>query len=69
MAEMSLGTNGNPGDVKEHPQGMGDIKEWDGRSNFVLDKGDRKACLKAKHLGKLKNQPPTKVLRHSSFFS
>jgi hypothetical protein len=24
----------------------------DGRSNFVLDKGDRKAYFKAKHLGK-----------------
>jgi hypothetical protein len=45
MAAMSLGTNGrnNPGDVK-------------GQMAEVFDKGDRKAYLKAKHLGKLRNQ-------------
>jgi hypothetical protein len=40
-----------------------------GRSNFVLDRGDRKAYLKAKHLGRLRNQLSTQVLRHSSFSS
>jgi hypothetical protein len=40
----------------------------DGRSNFVLDKGDRKAYLKAKHLGRLRNQLSTRLLRHSSLF-
>jgi hypothetical protein len=46
MAEMSLGTNkNNPGDVN--------LKGWmDGRSNFVFHKGDRKAYLKAEHVGK-----------------
>jgi hypothetical protein len=58
MAEMSLGTNGrnNPGDVK-------------GQMSEVLDKGDRKAYLKAKHLGKLRNQLCTQGLRQSSFSS
>jgi hypothetical protein len=28
----------------------------DGRGDFILDRGDRKAYLKAKHLGKLRIQ-------------
>jgi hypothetical protein len=30
-------------------------KGTDGRSSLLLDKGDKKACLKAKHLGRLRN--------------
>jgi hypothetical protein len=45
MAEMSLGTND-----RYDPD---DVKGADSRSNFVLDKGDRKALLKAKHVRRL----------------
>jgi hypothetical protein len=56
MAAMSPGTNGrnNPGDVK-------------GQMAEVFDKGDRKAYLKAKHLGRLRNQLHTQVLSSFSF--
>jgi hypothetical protein len=61
MAEMSPGTNNrnNP----DYYKGMDD------RSNFVVSKGARKAYLKEKHLGRLRNQLSTEVLRHSSFSS
>jgi esterase/lipase superfamily enzyme len=48
MAEMSLGMSD-----RNDP---GNVKRADGRSNFVLDKRDRKALLKAKHLGRCDKQ-------------
>jgi hypothetical protein len=60
MAEMSLGTN---------DRNNCRCKRTDGRSNFVLDKETRKAYLKAKHLGRLRKQLHTQVLRHSTFCS
>jgi hypothetical protein len=56
MAEMVLGTNNRN-------------KPKDGRSNFVLDKGNKKADLEVKYLGRLRNQLHTQVRRHSSLSS
>jgi hypothetical protein len=40
----------------------------DGKSNFVIDKGDRKAYLKAKHLGRPEKQLFMQVVKQSFFF-
>jgi hypothetical protein len=61
MTEKFLGTG-----YRNDP---GNIKGTDGRSNFVLGKGNRRTPLKVKHLRNVRSDLFMQVVKRNSLFS